>query len=74
MLGKAGRPWRAIRSYADAMMHNMSVSTSIWKCAMNTVAHLRNSTFNREVGLGGGVPLTLPKTASPDATVLRVFG
>jgi hypothetical protein len=73
MLGKAQRPWRTLRDCVAAMLHTMSVPTSMWSCAMSTAAYLRNRTFSRAVGLTGGVPLTFLTSASHDASVFRVF-
>jgi hypothetical protein len=36
--------------------------------------YLRNRTYNRSVGLTGGVPLTLLTSSAPDASKFRVFG
>jgi hypothetical protein len=45
----------------------------MWSCAMSTAVYLRNRTFSRAVARTGGVPLTLPTSASPEASVFRVF-
>jgi hypothetical protein len=74
MLGKADRPWRTLRDCASSMMHAMSVPNNMWSCAMSTVVHLRNRTFNRAVGPFGGVPLALLTCTVPDASTFRVFG
>jgi hypothetical protein len=74
MLGKAERPWRTIRDNASAMLHSMAVPNFMWSCAVSTVVCLRNRTYNRLVGLTGGVPLTLLKSSAPDASKVRVFG
>jgi hypothetical protein len=55
MLGKAGRQWRTIRDNAYAMLHSMPVPNSMWSCVVNTVVYLRNRTYNRSVGLTGGI-------------------
>jgi hypothetical protein len=66
MLGKAERSWRTIRDNATAMLHSMAVPNSMWSCVVTTVVYLRNRTYNRSVGLTGGVPLTLlPSSARP---------
>jgi hypothetical protein len=36
--------------------------------------YLRNRTYNRSVGLTGGVPVTLLTSSAPDASKFRVFG
>jgi hypothetical protein len=46
MLGKAERPWRALWDNADAMLHIMHVSNSMWSCAVITVAYLRNRAYS----------------------------
>jgi hypothetical protein len=46
----------------------------MWSCAISTVVHLRNRTYNRVVGPSGGVPLTLLSGTVPDAYAFRVFG
>jgi hypothetical protein len=74
MLGKAERPWRKLRDCASSMLHAMSVPNNMWSCALSTVVHLCNRTFNIAVGLYGGVPLTLLTGAVPDASAFRVFG
>jgi hypothetical protein len=74
MLSKAERPWRTLRDNACAMLHNMVVPNSIRSCAVNTTAYLRNRTYNRAIGLSGGVPITLLTSQAPDASKFRVFG
>jgi hypothetical protein len=59
MLGKTERPWRTIRDNASSMLHSMAVPNFMWSCAIGTVVYLRNRTYNRSMGLTGGVPLTL---------------
>jgi hypothetical protein len=73
-LCKAERPWRTLRDNTSAMLHSMSVPNSMWSCAVSTVVYLRNGTYNRAVGLSGGVPLTMLTLTSPDASKFRVFG
>jgi hypothetical protein len=36
--------------------------------------YLRNRTYNRSVGLTGGIPLTLLMSSAPDASKFRVIG
>jgi transposase InsO family protein len=74
MLGKAERPWRTIRDNSSAMLHIMAVPNSMWSCAVSTVVFLRNRTYNRSVGLTGGIPLTLLTSSVSDASKFRVFG
>jgi hypothetical protein len=74
MLGKAERPCHTIRDSASAMLYNMAVPNSMWSCAINTVVYIRNRTYNRSVGLTGGIPLTLLTSSVPDASKFRVFG
>jgi hypothetical protein len=74
MLGKAERPWRTLRDNAFAMMHSMSVASSVWSCVIITVVCLRSRTFSRDVGASGSVPLTLLTSHEPDASKSRVFG
>jgi hypothetical protein len=74
MLGKAERPWRIIRDDASAMLHSMAVPNSMWPCVVSTVVYLRNRTYNRSVGLTGGIPLTLLTSSVPVASKFRVFG
>jgi hypothetical protein len=52
----------------------MAVFNSMWSCAVSTVVYLRNRTYNRSVGLTGGIPLTLLTSSAPDASKFRVFG
>jgi hypothetical protein len=60
MLGKAEPPWRTIQNNTSAVMHSMSVPSSMWYCAVNIGVHLSNRTFSRAVGiLVGGVSVTL---------------
>jgi hypothetical protein len=73
MLGKAERPWRTLRDCASSMLHAMFVPNNMLSCAINTMVHLRNNTFNRAVGPSGGVPLTLLTGAVPYASIFRVF-
>jgi hypothetical protein len=74
MMGKAERPWRTLRDCAPSMLHAMFVPNSMWSCAISTIVHLRNRTYNRVVGPSGGVPLTLLTGTVPDASTFRVFG
>jgi hypothetical protein len=74
MFGKAERPWRSIRDNAYAMLYTMAVPDSMWSCAVNNVVYLRNRTYNRSVGLTGGIPLTLLTSSVLDASKFRVFG
>jgi hypothetical protein len=74
MLGNAERPWRTIRDNASAMLHSMAVPNSMWSCGVSTLVFLRNRTYNRSVGLTGGIPLTLLTSSVHDASTFRVFG
>jgi hypothetical protein len=75
MLGKAERPWRALRDCASSMLHAIYVCNSMWSCAINKVMYLRNRTYSRVVGPSGRVPLTLLITGTVrDAYAFRVFG
>jgi hypothetical protein len=74
MLGKAERSWRTIRDNASAMLLSMAVPNFVWSCAVNIVVYLRNRTYNRSVGLSGGVFLTLLSSFAPDVSKFRVFG
>jgi hypothetical protein len=56
------------------MLHNMIVPNSMWSCAASNVVYLRNRTYNRSVGLTGGITLTLITSSVPDASKFRVFG
>jgi hypothetical protein len=73
MLGRAERPWRPIRDNASAMLHIMAVPNSMWSCAVRTFAYLRKCTYNRSVGLTGGIPLTLLTSSMPDTSKFRVI-
>jgi hypothetical protein len=74
MFGKAERPWRTLRENASAMMHIMSVSNSVWSCAVSTVVSLRNRTFSRANNLSSGVRITLLTSKAPDASKFRISG
>jgi hypothetical protein len=75
MLGnKAECPWRTIRDNAYGMLHIMVVPNFMWSCVVSAVVYLRNRTYNRSVGLTGGVSLTLRTSSAPDASKFRVFG
>jgi hypothetical protein len=67
MFGKAERPWRTIRD-------SMAVPNSMWSCVVNIVVYLRNRTYNRSVGLSGGIPLILLTSTAPDTSKFHVFG
>jgi hypothetical protein len=56
------------------MLHSMAVSNFMWSCDVRTVVYLRNRTYNRHVGLTGGVPLTLLTSSASNASKFRVFG
>jgi hypothetical protein len=73
ILGKAERPWRTIRDNASAMLHIMAVPNYMWLCGVSSADFLRNRTYNRSVGLTGGVPLTLLTASVLDASKFRVF-
>jgi hypothetical protein len=74
MLGKAERPWRTIRDNAYAMLHIMAVPNSMWSCVVSTFVYQRNRTYNRSVGLTGGIPFTLLTSSVPHASKFPVFG
>jgi hypothetical protein len=46
----------------------------MWSCAVSTVVYLRNRTYNRVVGLNGGIPITLLTSSVPVASKFRVCG
>jgi hypothetical protein len=46
----------------------------MWSCIVNAVVYLRNITYNRSVGLTGGIPLTLLTSSALNASKFRVFG
>jgi transposase InsO family protein len=73
MLGKVERLWRTLREHASTMLHDMAVPNSMWSCVVSTVVYLRNRTYNRSVGLTGGIPFTLLTSSAPDASKFRVF-
>jgi hypothetical protein len=74
IVGQAERPWRTLRDCASSMLHAISFPNSMWSCAINTILHLCNRTFNKAVGPSGGVPLSLLTSTVPDASTFRVFG
>jgi hypothetical protein len=45
MMGNEERLWHTLRDNASAMMQNMYVPSSMWSCAVNIVAYLRNRTL-----------------------------
>jgi hypothetical protein len=56
------------------MLHAMFVPNNMWSCAVSTVVHMSNRTFNTFANPYGGVPITLLTYAVPDASTFRVFG
>jgi hypothetical protein len=56
------------------MLHIMAVPNSMWSCVVSIVVYLRNRTYNRSVGLTGGILLTLLTSSVPDASKFHVFG